>query len=83
MASKVWWGCVVSAFVLDQCEKCVYRTFDESGKSVIICLYVDNMSIFGTDQNQVDKTKKFLSSKFSLNDMGEVDVYLVLRLMWK
>ncbi|GKB37637.1 zinc finger, CCHC-type containing protein, partial [Tanacetum coccineum] len=47
-----------------------------SGKGVIICLYVDDMLIFGIDQNQVDKTKKFLSSKFLMKDMGEADVIL-------
>nr|GEW55850.1 zinc finger, CCHC-type [Tanacetum cinerariifolium] len=47
--------------------------FDGSGKGVIICQYVDDMLIFGTDQNQVDKTKKFLSSNFSMKYMGEVD----------
>nr|GEV29924.1 hypothetical protein [Tanacetum cinerariifolium] len=41
-----------------------------------IYLYVNDMLIFGTDQNQVDKTKKFLSSKFSMKDMGEADVIL-------
>nr|GEY60350.1 zinc finger, CCHC-type [Tanacetum cinerariifolium] len=29
-----------------------------------------------TDQNQVDKTKKFLSLRFSMKDMGEVNVIL-------
>nr|GEV63252.1 ankyrin repeat-containing domain, PGG domain protein [Tanacetum cinerariifolium] len=50
--------------------------FDSFGKGVIICLYLDDMLIFGTDQNQVDKTKKFLSSKFSMKYMGEADVIL-------
>ncbi|GKD65680.1 zinc finger, CCHC-type containing protein [Tanacetum coccineum] len=50
--------------------------FDSSGKGVIICLYVDDMLIFGTDRNQVDETKKFLSSRFSMKDMGEADVIL-------
>ncbi|GJY22785.1 zinc finger, CCHC-type containing protein [Tanacetum coccineum] len=54
--------------------------FDSSGKGVIICLYVDDMWIFGTDQNQVDKTKKFLSSKFSMKDMGEADVILGIKI---
>ncbi|GKB53171.1 zinc finger, CCHC-type containing protein, partial [Tanacetum coccineum] len=54
--------------------------FDGSGKGVIICLYVDDMLIFGTDQNQVDKTKKFLSSKFSMKDMGEADVILGIKI---
>ena len=38
------------------------------------------MLIFGTDQNQVDLTKEFLSSKFSMKDMGESDVILGIRI---
>nr|GEW19904.1 zinc finger, CCHC-type [Tanacetum cinerariifolium] len=59
---------------------CVYRKFDSSGKGVIIYFYVDHMLIFGTDQNQVDKTKKFLSSKFSMKDIGEADVILGIKI---
>ncbi|GJV44927.1 zinc finger, CCHC-type containing protein, partial [Tanacetum coccineum] len=65
-----------SGFLLNQSDKCVYSKFSSSDKGVIICLYVDDMLIFGTDRNQVDKNKKFLSSKFSMKDMGEVDVIL-------
>ncbi|GJX77147.1 zinc finger, CCHC-type containing protein [Tanacetum coccineum] len=61
-------------------DKCVYCKFDESGKGVIICLYVDDILIFGTDQNQVDKTKEFMSSNFSIKDMGEADVILGIRI---
>ncbi|GJW59004.1 zinc finger, CCHC-type containing protein [Tanacetum coccineum] len=57
-------------------DKYVYRKFDDSDKGVIICLYVDDMLIFGTELNQIDKTKKFLSSRFSMKDMGEEDVIL-------
>ncbi|GJY24719.1 zinc finger, CCHC-type containing protein [Tanacetum coccineum] len=69
-----------SGFLLNQSDKCVYSKFDSSGKGVIICLYVDDMLIFGTDQNQVDKTKKFLSSRFSMKDMGEADVILGIKI---
>ncbi|GJY40787.1 zinc finger, CCHC-type containing protein [Tanacetum coccineum] len=69
-----------SGFLLNQSDKCVYSKFDSSGKGVIICLYVDDMLIFGTDQSQVDKTKKFLSSKFSMKDMGEADVILGIKI---
>ncbi|GKB44399.1 ribonuclease H-like domain-containing protein [Tanacetum coccineum] len=58
-------------------DKCVYSKFDESGKGVIICLYVDDMLIFGIDQVQVELTKEFLSSRFSMKDMREADVILV------
>ncbi|GJV63714.1 zinc finger, CCHC-type containing protein [Tanacetum coccineum] len=69
-----------SGFVLNQFDKCVYSKFDGSGKGVIICLYVDDMLIFGTDQSQVDKTKKFVSSKFFIKDMGEADVILGIKI---
>ncbi|GJS66639.1 zinc finger, CCHC-type containing protein [Tanacetum coccineum] len=64
---------VKSLYVLKQAPK-------HSGEGVIICLYVDDMLIFGTDQNQVDKTKKFLSSKFSMKDMRKADVILGIKI---
>ncbi|GKD16283.1 zinc finger, CCHC-type containing protein, partial [Tanacetum coccineum] len=69
-----------NGYLLNQADKCVYSKFDESGKGVIICLYVDDMLIFGTDQVQVELTKEFLSSRFSIKDMGEADVILGIRI---
>nr|GEY67436.1 hypothetical protein [Tanacetum cinerariifolium] len=69
-----------SGFHLNQSDKCVYSKFNDSGKGVIICLYVDDMLIFGTDQNLVDKTKKFLSSRFLIKDIGEADVILGIKI---
>nr|GEU74270.1 hypothetical protein [Tanacetum cinerariifolium] len=60
--------------------KLLYGKFGSSGKGVIICLYVDDMLIFDTDQNQVDENKKFLSSKFSMKDMGEANVILGIKI---
>ncbi|GJX38524.1 zinc finger, CCHC-type containing protein [Tanacetum coccineum] len=54
--------------------------FDKTATGVIICLYVDDMLIFGTDQVQVDLTKEFLSSRFSMKDMGEADVILGIKI---
>nr|GEX80342.1 zinc finger, CCHC-type [Tanacetum cinerariifolium] len=69
-----------SGFLLNQSDKYVYNKFDDSGKGVIISLYVDDMLIYGTDQNQVNKTKKFLSSRFSKKDMGEADAILGIKI---
>ncbi|GJZ96712.1 zinc finger, CCHC-type containing protein [Tanacetum coccineum] len=66
-----------SGFILNQSDQCVYCKFDKSCNGVIICLYVDDMLIFGTDQDQVDKTKEFLSLNFSMRGIGEADVILV------
>jgi hypothetical protein len=70
-----------NGFMLNQADKCVYSKFDTSGKGVIICLYVDDMLIFGTNQDQVDQTKAFLSSKFDMKDMGEADVILGIKII--
>nr|GEY37234.1 zinc finger, CCHC-type [Tanacetum cinerariifolium] len=69
-----------NGFFLNQADKCVYSKFDASGKGIIICLYVDDMLIFCTDQDQVNKTKEFLSSKFDMKDLGEAEVILDIRI---
>ncbi|GKF32858.1 zinc finger, CCHC-type containing protein [Tanacetum coccineum] len=84
-APKQWYqkfdGVVLSnGYLLNQANKYVYNKFDETGKGVIICLYVDDMLIFGTDQVRVDLTQEFLSSRFSMKGMEEADVILVIRI---
>ncbi|GJY32875.1 reverse transcriptase domain-containing protein [Tanacetum coccineum] len=69
-----------NGYLFNQANKCVYSKFDETGKRVIICLYVDDMLIFGTDQVQVDLTKECLSSRFYIKDMREADVILGIRI---
>nr|GEY29246.1 zinc finger, CCHC-type [Tanacetum cinerariifolium] len=66
-----------TAFLNGELDEEAPNKFDESGKGVIIYLYVDDMLIFGTDQVQVDLTKEFLSSRFYMKDMREADVILV------
>ncbi|GJR73645.1 zinc finger, CCHC-type containing protein [Tanacetum coccineum] len=63
-----------NGYLLYQADKCVNNKFDETGKGVIIFLYVDDMLIFGTNQVHIDLTKEFLSSRFSMKDMGKTDV---------
>ncbi|GJU70482.1 zinc finger, CCHC-type containing protein [Tanacetum coccineum] len=69
-----------SGYLLYQADKCVYSKFDESVKGVIICLYVDDIQIFDTDQVQVDLTKEFFLSKFFIKDMGKDDVILGIKI---
>nr|GEU61319.1 zinc finger, CCHC-type [Tanacetum cinerariifolium] len=56
-----------NGYLLNQADKCVYNKFDESGKGVIICLYVDDMLIFGADPVQVIK-------KFNYSDCTLVSI---------
>ena len=49
----------------------------------IICLYVDDILIFGTCNDIVFKTKSFLASKFDMKDMGEASVILGVKIIRK
>ena len=67
-------------FRVNEFDKYVYSKFEHE-KDVIICLYVDDMLIFGTDLEEREKTKCFSSSKFSMKDMKEADVILGIKII--
>ena len=55
----------------------------ENGECVIICLYVNDMLIFGTCNDIVFKTKLFLGSKFEMKGMGETSMILGVKIIRK
>jgi hypothetical protein len=50
------------------------------GKGVILCLYVDDILIFGTSIDEINDVKSFLSQNFDMKDLGEADVILNIKL---
>ena len=62
-------------FEHNSADKCVYSKFT-SEYGVIICLYVDDMLIIGTNMTGINETKKYLSSRFKMKDLNEVDTIL-------
>ena len=65
-------------FKHNNADKCIYSKFvDDFG--VIICLYVDDLLIFGTNMHGVNDTKKYLTSQFKMKDLGEVDTILGIK----
>ena len=46
---------------------------------VIVCLYVDDMLIVGTNVIVINETKEYLSSVFKMKDLGEVDTILGIK----
>ncbi|KAK3027014.1 hypothetical protein RJ639_041169 [Escallonia herrerae] len=36
-----------------------------------VCLYVDDILIFGTNMDEINETKEYLSSMFKMKDLGE------------
>ena len=53
----------------------------ERQQGVILCLYVDDILIFGTSLNVIKEVKDFLSQSFEMKDLGEADVILNIKLV--
>jgi len=68
-----------SSFKINECDKCVY-TKDTTHGYVILCLYVDDMLIIGSDDKIIRSTKDMLKSKFDMKDIGLRDVILVVKI---
>ena len=67
-----------NGFKYNNADKCIYSKFTRE-YGVIICLYVDDMLIIGTNYKGVEETKKYLSSIFKMKDLGEVDTILGIK----
>jgi hypothetical protein len=46
-----------------------------------MCLYVDDILIFGSNLNVIEEVKNLLSSNFEMKDLGEDDVILNIKLV--
>ncbi|XP_073121945.1 secreted RxLR effector protein 161-like [Henckelia pumila] len=68
-----------SGFKVNECDKCVYVKNTESGY-VILCLYIDDMLIIGSNDKMIKSTKKLLNSKFDMKDLGLADVILGIKI---
>ena len=67
-------------FVVNEADKCVYYRYG-GGEGVILCLYVDDILIFGTNMRVIHEVKSFLSKSFDMKDLGEADVILNIKLI--
>ena len=50
-----------NGFKINECDKCVYMKDTRNGY-VILCLYVDDMLIVGSNEYMINTTKKLLNS---------------------
>jgi hypothetical protein len=71
---------LLNGYKVNDSDKCIYTKFDDNLCGVIVCLYVDDMLILGTNIDVVNETKHFLSSKFDTKDLGEADLILGIKL---
>ena len=80
---KQWHGkfdtvILANGFKYNGVDKCVYSKFTIEYE-VIVCLYVDDMLIFGTNMLGVCETKKYLASMFKMKDLNEADTILGIK----
>jgi hypothetical protein len=69
-----------AGFVVNEADSCIYYRYG-GGQGVILCLYVDDILIFGSSLSVIEEVKKFLSNNFEMKDLGEVDVILNIKLL--
>jgi hypothetical protein len=70
----------VEGFAVNEADKCVYYRHG-GGEGVILCLYVDDILIFGTNLDVINEVKDFLSHCFEMKDLGGADVILNIKLL--
>ena len=68
-----------NGFKINECDKCVYVKQTQNCFA-ILCLYVDDMLITGSDGETIKKIKCLLASKFEMKDMGVADVILGVKI---
>ena len=71
-----------AGFVVNEFDKYVYYHYGRA-EGVILCLYVDDILIFGTSLIVIKKVKDFLYQTFEMKDLGEADVILNIKLVKK
>ncbi|KAJ0850834.1 putative RNA-directed DNA polymerase [Helianthus annuus] len=69
-----------NGFKINECDKCVYFKDTNEGY-VILCLYVDDMLIIGSNDKIIKATKSMLKARFDMKDMGLADVILGVKII--
>ncbi|KAK4407669.1 Retrovirus-related Pol polyprotein from transposon TNT 1-94 [Sesamum angolense] len=68
-----------NGFKINECDKCVYVKSTQHS-FIIVCLYVDDMLIMGSNRDIILTTKKMLTKYFDMKDMGLADVILGIKI---
>jgi hypothetical protein len=69
-----------ASFVVNEANTCDYYQYG-GGEGVILCLYVEDILIFGTSLNVIKEVKDLLSNNFEMKNLGEADIILNIKLL--
>ena len=79
MAWKVDNLIVSKRFKVNESNKCIYdKTMNDL--YTIICLYVDDMLIFGSNLHVINSVKSMVSANFDMKDLREANVILRIKI---
>jgi hypothetical protein len=67
-------------FSVNKADRCLYYRYGR-GQGVILCLYVDDILIFGISLGVINEVKAFLCQSFDMKDLCEVNVILNIKLI--
>jgi hypothetical protein len=67
-------------FSVNDADWCVYYHYC-AGQGVILFLYTDDILIFGTSLDVINEVKTFLYQSFDMEDLGEADAILNIKLI--
>ncbi|GAU50608.1 hypothetical protein TSUD_410180 [Trifolium subterraneum] len=70
---------VSNGFRLNESDKFIYYKCD-GNICTIICLYIDDMLIFGSNLSAVNNVKSLLGNDFDMKDLGEASVILGIKI---
>ena len=71
-----------NGFRINECDKYVYIK-DTTNGYAIVCLYVDDLLIIGSNNDIIKATKRMLTSEFDMKDLGVADVILGMKISRK
>ena len=66
---------ITNGFKINECDKFIDIKDTKNGY-VILCLYVNDILIVGSNDKMIKSTKNMLNSRFDMKDMGLADVIL-------
>lgn len=68
-----------NGFSINESDKCIYVKNTQNGY-ILLCLYVDDMLIIGSNKDMIKQTKSMLSGKFDMKDLGTANVILGIKI---
>ena len=66
---------IKDGFTINKCDKCV-NTKTVGNAYIIVCLYIDDMLILGTNIEVIKSSKRMLANNFDMKNLSVTDIIL-------